>query len=125
VLLADDHPSILRALQRTLRTVCDVVGEVSSGGQVLGAVEELAPEVVVLDLSLPEMSGLDLCPLIKTSRPQTKIIILTAIDDAEIRAEAMRLGASALVLKNLLAVDLVACIHRAVLDEAEHVRSDS
>ncbi len=113
--MADDHPGILRALWRTLDESCEIVGQVSSGGQVLEAVQRLAPQILVLDLSMPEASGLDLCPQIREARPDTKIIVLTAFDDADMRAEALRRGASALVLKNLLAVDLVTCIQQ-VLD---------
>ncbi len=113
--MADDHPGILRALRRTLDESCEIVGQVSSGGKVLEAVQRLAPQILVLDLSMPEASGLDLCPQIRAARPDTKIIVLTAFDDADMRAEALRRGASALVLKNLLAVDLVTCIHQ-VLD---------
>jgi two-component system response regulator DegU len=112
--LADDHPGILRALWRTLDESCEIVGQVSSGGKVLEAVQRLAPQVLVLDLSMPEANGLDLCPQIREARPDTKIIVLTAFDDADMRAEALRRGASALVLKNLLAVDLVTCIHQVL-----------
>jgi two-component system, NarL family, response regulator DegU len=121
--LADDHPGILRALWRTLDESCEIVGEVNSGGKVLEAVQRLAPQILVLDLSMPEASGLDLCPQVREARPETKIIVLTAFDDPDMRAEALRLGASALVLKNLLAVDLVRCIHQVVAGDPESVRT--
>ncbi len=123
VLLADDHPGILRALWRTLDESCEIVGQVTSGGKVLQAVQRLAPEILVLDLSMPEASGLDLCPQIRQARPETKIIVLTAFDDADMHAEALRLGASALVLKNVLAVDLVTCIHQVLARDQESARA--
>jgi len=119
VLLADDHPGILRALRRTLSESCDIVGEVSSGDEVLEAVRTHAPQILVLDLSLPWVSGLDLCPLIREARPDTSIIVLTAFDDEDIRAEVLRLGASAMVLKNRLAVDLVACIYKVLAGDLQ------
>jgi two-component system response regulator DegU len=90
---------------------------------VLEAVQRLAPQILVLDLSMPEASGLDLCPQIREARPDTKIIVLTAFDDADMRAEALRLGASAVVLKNLLAVELVTCIHQVMAGDSHRAPS--
>ena len=113
VLLADDHTGILKAVRRTLAASCDVVGEVRSGDEVVDALHRHDPEIVVLDLSLPGPNGLDLCPKIKELRPATKIIVLTALDDVEVQAECILRGASAVVLKNLLAVDLPPAIQQA------------
>jgi DNA-binding NarL/FixJ family response regulator len=114
VLLADDHLGILRAVRRTLQGSCEVVGEVNSGREVVEAVERLRPDVLVLDISLPDVNGLDLCTQVKTTNPETKVVVLTAMDNADISAEALQLGASAVVLKNWMARDLVRCVQAPV-----------
>src|SRR5579872_757358 len=105
---------MLVALRRTIEDSCDVVGQVTTGGAVLDAVLRLRPELIVLDLSLPEINGLDLCCQIKDASPATVVVFVTAIDDEEIKAEALHLGAAALVQKSAIATDLVATIEMAV-----------
>jgi len=113
VLLVDDNVLILEAARRILRPSCAVVGTVMSGGKLLQAVTALQPDVVVLDLSMPGCAGLDACRQIKRARPQVKVVILTAAVDAEIAAQATTLGASAYVLKHLMARDLAGAIQDA------------
>jgi len=105
---------MLVALRRTIEESCDVVGQVMTGGAVIDAVMRLRPEIIILDMSLPEVNGLDLCRQIKDSSPQTIVVFVTAIDDAEIKAEALRLGAAALVQKSAIATDLVHAIEMAL-----------
>jgi DNA-binding NarL/FixJ family response regulator len=110
VLLADNHPGVLAALHRLLQPSCDVVGRVTDGAAIVEASTKLKPDVVVLDISMPHVDGLDACRQIKCTMPQTKVVVLTAANDAEIKDKAFSVGASAFVLKYLMADELVNAI---------------
>ena len=99
VLLADDHAGILTALQRMLEPSCDVVGRVTDGSALLEAAGRYQPDVIVLDVTMPEIDGLEACRQIMVAAPNTRIVFLTADDDAAVRQRALSLGASAFVLK--------------------------
>jgi DNA-binding NarL/FixJ family response regulator len=114
LLLADDHPEILRAFQRLLAPLFEVVGLVSDGAAVLEAAMRLEPDVVVLDLGMPKLNGLEACAQLKAEHPKTKIVVVTATNDEEIRQAAFRNGASAFVLKQKAAADLCSVIQRAL-----------
>jgi DNA-binding NarL/FixJ family response regulator len=114
VLLADDHAGVLTALQRLLAPSCDVVGQVTVGTSVLEEATRLRPDVVVMDISMPALSGLDACKQVKDATPDTNVIILTAATDDEIRHRAYELGASGFVLKHRVVEDLVEAIHTAM-----------
>jgi CheY-like chemotaxis protein len=100
VVVADDHPSVLTAFGRLLRTSCDVVASVLDGHAAIEAVTTLRPDVLVIDLMLPDLNGLDVCRRIKLALPDTSVIIVTAFDDAHVRKIALRDGASAFVPKH-------------------------
>jgi DNA-binding NarL/FixJ family response regulator len=114
VLLADDYDGLLAAWRRLLEPACDVVGSVRDGRALLEAAIELEPDVIVADLAMPEMSGLDACRSIKSSMPQTKVVLVTAGGDEYIARAAFRAGASAFVLKYAAAQDLLVAIQRAM-----------
>ncbi|HMF96270.1 MAG TPA: response regulator transcription factor [Vicinamibacterales bacterium] len=116
VLLADDHPALLKALRRLLQPACDVVGEVTVGTAVVDATQRLMPDVVVLDLAMPELNGLEACCQITNATPQTKVVILTATDDPDVRQRAIEMGAFAFVLKQFATTELPNAIERAVRD---------
>src|SRR6478752_4033886 len=97
VLLADDHSYVLTAIERLLSWSCDVVGMVTTGEQLIAAAERLRPDVIVIDLRLPDMTGIDACRQLKAAAVPGKIILLTAADDPEIRRGAYESGASAFV----------------------------
>ena len=118
ILLADDYPRLLVALQRSLDGSCDVVGSVSSGFEAIDAAARLRPDVVVLDLTLPDVSGLEACRQIKLAAPEIIIVLLTATDDMDVQASAFRLGASAFVVKHMAAGHLEATILR-LFDETQ------
>jgi DNA-binding NarL/FixJ family response regulator len=111
VLLADDYPGLLVALRRLLDQSCDVVGSVSSGRDAVEAATALKPDVIVLDLTLPDVSGLEACRQIKLAAPATKVVLLTAVDDMDVRASALQAGASAFVVKRATTSELVGTIH--------------
>jgi two-component system, NarL family, nitrate/nitrite response regulator NarL len=113
VVLADDYPAIITALQRLLAPSCDIVGHVGSGTELLKAVEALSPDVVIADVRLPDLSGLEACRAIHQSMPQTKVIVLSADDDPEVRKRALEVGASAFVRKHQVGDDLELAIQQA------------
>jgi DNA-binding NarL/FixJ family response regulator len=109
ILIADDYVSLHEALTRLLTTsmACDVVGRVFDGLEAIDATRRLLPDIVVLDLVMPGMNGLMACREIKAIAPAAHVILLTAEDDAELRAQALEAGAAALVPKYRVADDLV------------------
>ena len=116
VLLADDYRGLLDAWRRLLESSCDIVGSVATGRAVLGALPELEPDVIVLDIDMPDMNGLDACRQIKQLAPRTAVILVTAADDTDVRQASIAAGASAFVLKYSAAEELEPAIQRAFLE---------
>ena len=117
ILLADDYAGLLTAWRRLLEPVYDVVGCVRDGRALLEATGTLAPDVVIADLSMPELNGLEACREIRQTSPHTKIILVTAGGDQSVARAAFRAGASGFVLKHSAARDLLAAVHRALVGE--------
>jgi DNA-binding NarL/FixJ family response regulator len=117
VLLVDDHPGVVKALARVLSPECDVVGVIADGGEVADAARRLQPVVIVLDLNLPNASGLDLCRQITQNHPHVKVIVISAMIDDHIRDEALAAGAAGFFDKSA-AHELVAAIKRIWTDPA-------
>ena len=111
VLLVDDHPGILQALGRALSPACDVVGGIADGREVADAAARLQPVVIVMDLNLPHVSGLDVCRYITQNNPRVKVIVISARIDEAIRDEALAAGASGFFEKSA-ANELVVAIRR-------------
>jgi len=111
VLLVDDHPGIVRALSRLLSTECDVVGVMADGREVADAAARLQPVVIVVDLNLPDVSGLDVCRQIRDSNPRVKVVVISARIDEAIRDEALAAGASGFFEKSA-ANELIEAIRR-------------
>jgi two-component system, NarL family, response regulator DevR len=103
ILLVDDHEVVRLGLGTLLEDVPDtlVVGEAGTGKEALQACQRLAPDVVLLDIRLPDQSGLDVCRQINQHWPQTKVIILTSFVDDEMIADAILAGATGYVLKQV------------------------
>ncbi|WP_370379729.1 response regulator [Catenulispora sp. GAS73] len=104
VLIADDHTLLRRGLAVVLDTEDDieVVGEASDGAEALHKAEELAPDVVILDVRMPDTDGLTACAAIKRSVPGAKVIMLTSSDEETDLYEAVKSGASGYLLKSVL-----------------------
>ena len=111
VLLVDDHPGLVKALGRVLAPECDVVGVLTDGREVAAAATRLQPVVIVVDLNLPHLTGLDLCRQITPNNPRVKIIVMTAMADDAIRDEVLAAGASGFFHKSA-AAEMVAAIRR-------------
>lgn len=116
ILLADDH-AVLRSGLRLLLTSqneYEVVGEASSGTETLTLAEELQPDLILLDLSMPALGGLDALPALRKLAPAAKILILTMHDDPQYLRQALKQGASGYVLKKAADSELLSAI-KAVL----------
>ncbi|NUR09606.1 MAG: response regulator transcription factor [Nocardioidaceae bacterium] len=115
VLLVDDHPTVLLGLRSVLAGAeeIEVVGAVTSGEAAVRTVEELAPDLVLLDLAMPGQSGLETLRAIAEGSPSTRVLVLTASADARDVSEAMRLGASGYVLKDTDGAGLVDAVRTA------------
>ena len=88
VVIADDHPSVLVAFARMLQPCCDVVATVATGQEAIDAVERLKPDILLVDLMLPDVDGLVVCRTLKVTAPETDVVIVTAFDDAQVEATA-------------------------------------
>jgi DNA-binding NarL/FixJ family response regulator len=116
VLLADDYVGLLTAWRRLLEPSCEIIGCVRDGRALLDATTALTPEIVVADLSMPEVNGIDACRQIKREHPETKVILVTAGGDEYVARAAFRAGASGFVLKHS-ADDLLTAIQSVLLGE--------
>lgn len=112
VLIADDHPAIVRAVSRLMSLDYDVVGSVAHGGGLVEAIQRLQPNVILLDLNLMDGDGLKWCREITQSNPEVKVIVFTVWDDAELRRRAFEAGASAFLSKIALDEDLLSVLRR-------------
>jgi DNA-binding NarL/FixJ family response regulator len=114
VLLADDHALLLGAFAKLLAEECDIVGQVADGRALVAAAEKLQPDVVVLDISMPLLNGLEAGRQIKQRSRNIKLVFLTMNEEADVAAEAFRSGASAYLLKRSAAPELAAAIREVV-----------
>ncbi len=113
VLLADDHEAMLDRVAGLLAAECDVVGTATDGQQALDAAMELKPDVLVLDISMPVMNGIETARRLKEAGAETRIVFLTVHDDPDFAREALETGALGYVIKQRIASDLVAAIKKA------------
>jgi DNA-binding NarL/FixJ family response regulator len=114
VLLADDHTLLLGAFEKLLSSECDVVGTVSDGRELVVAAQRLKPDVIVLDIGMPLLNGLEAGRQIKQLLPATKLVFLTMNEDSDLAAEAFRAGASAYLLKRSATSELVTAIREVM-----------
>jgi DNA-binding NarL/FixJ family response regulator len=110
ILLADDHTLMVDALKHLLEAEFDVVGTARDGRQLLTAAEQLLPELVVVDIAMPLLNGLDAAEQLKALHPDIKVIILTQNREPQMAAEAFRRRASGYLLKDSAASELIAAI---------------
>jgi DNA-binding NarL/FixJ family response regulator len=118
VLLADDHALLLTAFEKLLADQCEIVGLVSDGRALMEAAERLRPDIIVLDISMPLLNGLDAGRQIKQKQRDVRLVFLTMNEDPALAAEAFRAGASAYLLKRSAASEL-----STALDEVMRGRS--
>ncbi len=120
VLLADDHALFRRGLASLLagRDDVEVVGEASSGQEAIDRSHELMPDVILMDVRMPGLNGLEATRRIKEEMPYVRIVILTVSEDDEDLFAALKSGAQGYLLKNIDPEDLIACIHQVQRGEA-------
>jgi DNA-binding NarL/FixJ family response regulator len=114
VLLADDHQLLLGAFEKLLAGECDIVGQVSDGRALVAAAEKLKPDLIVLDISMPLLNGLEAGRQIKRKLRDVKLVFLTMNEDSDLAAEAFRSGASAYLLKRSAASELTTAIREVM-----------
>jgi DNA-binding NarL/FixJ family response regulator len=114
VLLVDDNPTFLRILRRFLgeEEGLLVVGTASSGEEALAIAQGQQPQVILLDLAMPGLGGLNTIPRLRSKMPDVSIIALTVLDSSGYREAALAAGADDFVAKADLSTDLVPAIHR-------------
>lgn len=117
ILLADDHPHILTNLCRLADTVGEVVGAVPDGGAAVKEALRLHPDVVVLDIMMPAIGGLEAARFLRRDLPECKIIICSMYTHAQLIAEAFAVGAVGFVRKQSAHSDLVPAIRAALAGE--------
>jgi DNA-binding NarL/FixJ family response regulator len=114
IMLADDHTIILEAFKKLIEPEFEVVGVVPDGRALLKAAEETRPDLVMLDISMPLLSGLEAGRRLKQLLPGVKLVYLTMNQDRDVAAEAFRLGASGFLLKNSAASELLPALRECL-----------
>ena len=115
VLLADDHEEFLGVVARHLEPHFDVIRTVGNGQAMLDEATRLKPDVVVLDISMPVLNGLEAARKLKATGSRAKIVFLTVHADQDYVRAALGAGAVGYVLKSELASDLLPCLREALL----------
>ena len=119
ILVVDDHPLFRRGIRWSLENEADflVVGEAGDGATAVQQVELVVPDVVLIDINMPRMSGLEVTRIIKRRHPQMGVIILTMHEDDEQLFHAIRVGAAAYCTKDIEAEELIRLIRRVARGE--------
>jgi two-component system response regulator NreC len=112
ILLVDDHPIVREGLRTVLQREpgCEVIGEASDGAEALDKADDLRPDVMVLDVTMPKMSGLEVCRIAKQKRPDLEVLFVTQHDSPQMMREALKAGAKGYVVKSNAARDLLEAI---------------
>jgi DNA-binding NarL/FixJ family response regulator len=116
VVVADDLPPVLSTVTKLLERTFDVVGMASDGPTALQLAETTAPDLVVLDISMPGMSGIEVARELKKRGSTVKIVFLTVHDDADIVATCLAAGGLGYVLKVQMDSDLIVAMNEALAD---------
>ena len=112
ILLVDDHPVVRQGLKTLLegRSGWEVIGEASDGAEAVEKAKDLNPDVMVLDVTMPKMNGLEACRLLRLQAPQLEILFVTQHDSPQMMREALEAGARGYVVKSNAARDLLAAV---------------
>ena len=119
-MLADDHTLLVEAFVKLLEPECEIVGQVGDGLALLEAAARLQPDVVVLDVAMPLLNGLDAARQLKQRMPDVRLVFVTMNEDPDLAAEAFRIGASGYLLKRSAASELLLAI-REVMNGRHYV----
>ncbi len=118
VLIADDHSVVAEGLRSLLEKTYDVVGIAGDGRELLVKASELKPDVIVLDICMPLLNGLDTAERLKSTLPAAKLVFLTMNDDPNLAAAALNLGAVGYVLKHAAASELLKAVSEVLQGRA-------
>ena len=116
VLLADDHPAMLALTSHALASECLVVGSVGDGRELLAEAERLHPDVIVLDITMPRLDGIEAARQLSRFRQPARLVFLTVHEDADYVRAALDAGGLGYVVKSRLASDLLPAIQAALAD---------
>lgn len=116
LLIADDDPGFRKLVRRLLDTerVATVVGEAGDGEEAVRLAHELHPDVILMDIAMPRLGGLEAIQRAKAERPDTKVVVVTVHGEEAYRKAAADRGADAFVLKKTISTELLPAIRRAV-----------
>jgi DNA-binding NarL/FixJ family response regulator len=114
VLLADDHPALLKATTALLKGQFDVVGTASDGATLVSEAVRLCPDVIVADITMPVLSGIDAAHRLRESAPSAKIVFLTVHSEEQFMKACMAEGALGYVLKSHMKAHLIPAIQAAL-----------
>lgn len=114
ILIADDHTLVAELCKRLLETEFDVVGIVSDGRALLRAAAKVKPDLIVVDVAMPELNGLDAGRQLKEMLPAVKLVYLTMNADVDVAAEALRQGGSAYLLKTCASSEVVTAVREVL-----------
>ena len=110
ILIADDHKLVVEGLRKLLEKEFEVVGTVDDGRALLAAAERLKPAVILVDVSMPLLNGIDACARLRVLLPSSRVVVLTMHADRSYAAEAFKAGAAGYVLKGSATSELVRAI---------------
>jgi two-component system, NarL family, response regulator NreC len=119
ILLADDHAVLRAGLAALLNARADmeVVGEAADGSELLTLAEQTGPDIILLDLTMPRLGGLEVLPLLRQRMPSVRILVLTMHNEESYLRQALKAGANGYVLKKAADVELIAAIQAAMRGE--------
>lgn len=124
ILVADDHEEMRKMIVHLLKGQFEVLAAVGDGPAFLDAVDRLKPDLCIVDISMPTMSGIEVAQRIKATNAHTKIVFLTLHDDSDFRAAALAAGAEGYVAKGRMGGDLLPAIEAALAGRGR-IRSSS
>ncbi len=114
MLLADDHPAMLAQVESLLKDEFDVIGNVTDGQALLEAAAELQPSVMIVDISMPIVDGIEAVRRLRAGGNTAKIVFLTVHEDADFANAALEAGGDGYVVKSRLATDLIGAIRDVI-----------
>lgn len=114
IIIADDHTLLVEAFEKLLAPECDIVAKVADGRALVTAVRELHPDLVVLDVTMPLLNGLDAARQIRQMDPSVRLVFVTMNEDPDVAAEAFRAGGAAYLLKRSAGSELLTAIREAM-----------